>query len=149
MQAPYSVRLACVKHAASVRSEPGSNSPVEFLNRKIRFQVLASTSCISSTTICLLFSFQRPKLLPAFPLLVAVRRWTILKPYRCVNLFFQSTQLFFPARPALLLPRVASLFLYHRFFTIVNAFIVSFVKYLTSPTSPHGYDYYWRQSALS
>ena len=28
-QAPDPVRLACVKHAASVRSEPGSNSPVE------------------------------------------------------------------------------------------------------------------------
>ena len=27
-QAPDHVRLACVKHAASVRSEPGSNSPV-------------------------------------------------------------------------------------------------------------------------
>ena len=26
-QAPDHVRLACVKHAASVRSEPGSNSP--------------------------------------------------------------------------------------------------------------------------
>jgi hypothetical protein len=30
-QAPHSVRLACVRHAASVRSEPGSNSPVELL----------------------------------------------------------------------------------------------------------------------
>ena len=29
-QAPHSVRLACVRHAASVRSEPGSNSPVEY-----------------------------------------------------------------------------------------------------------------------
>ena len=28
----FLVRLACVKHAASVRSEPGSNSPVEKLN---------------------------------------------------------------------------------------------------------------------
>jgi hypothetical protein len=26
-----SVRLACVKHAASVRPEPGSNSPINFL----------------------------------------------------------------------------------------------------------------------
>ena len=29
---PVRVRLACVKHAASVRSEPGSNSPVYILN---------------------------------------------------------------------------------------------------------------------
>ena len=30
-EGPFLVRLACVKHAASVRSEPGSNSPVIFL----------------------------------------------------------------------------------------------------------------------
>ena len=29
----FSVRLACVKHAASVRPEPGSNSPSKTLNR--------------------------------------------------------------------------------------------------------------------
>ena len=29
------VRLACVKHAASVRSEPGSNSPVCILARQV------------------------------------------------------------------------------------------------------------------
>ena len=28
------VRLACVRHAASVRSEPGSNSQVDFANRR-------------------------------------------------------------------------------------------------------------------
>ena len=28
-EGPFLVRLACVKHAASVHSEPGSNSPVE------------------------------------------------------------------------------------------------------------------------
>ena len=27
------VRLACVKHAASVRSEPGSNSQVDFMDQ--------------------------------------------------------------------------------------------------------------------
>ncbi len=30
-RSPFRVRLACVKHAASVRSEPGSNSPVNIL----------------------------------------------------------------------------------------------------------------------
>ena len=29
-RSPVRVRLACVKHAASVRSEPGSNSPVQY-----------------------------------------------------------------------------------------------------------------------
>src|SRR5699024_12074541 len=33
VQAPsFSVRLACVKHAASVRPEPGSNSPYKAIN---------------------------------------------------------------------------------------------------------------------
>ena len=56
-----SVRLACVRPAASVRSEPGSNSPVEFLNRKIRFQVLASTTlcfCYSHPVCYLVFKDQ-------------------------------------------------------------------------------------------
>ncbi len=39
----FLVRLACVRHAASVRSEPGSNSPVEELppdmNARLTFQV--------------------------------------------------------------------------------------------------------------
>ena len=35
VQAPsFSVRLACVKHAASVRPEPGSNSPLKTKERK-------------------------------------------------------------------------------------------------------------------
>ena len=38
-RSPFLVRLACVKHAASVQSEPGSNSPVKYLNksRKTRY----------------------------------------------------------------------------------------------------------------
>ena len=31
-RSPFLVRLACVRHAASVRSEPGSNSPVKSFN---------------------------------------------------------------------------------------------------------------------
>ena len=31
-----SVRLACVKHAASVRPEPGSNSPINFIRKPKR-----------------------------------------------------------------------------------------------------------------
>src|SRR5881628_3001736 len=33
---PFLVRLACVRHAASVRSEPGSNSPFELVAPKVR-----------------------------------------------------------------------------------------------------------------
>ena len=76
-EAPFLPRLACVRHAASVRSEPGSNSPVEtgaMTNREIphRHEL---TSKPHARRVCgslcrllslarergtLLFSFQRP-----------------------------------------------------------------------------------------
>ena len=34
-RSPFRVRLACVRHAASVDSEPGSNSQVEFLRERL------------------------------------------------------------------------------------------------------------------
>src|SRR5437899_8155360 len=36
---PFLARLACVRHAASVRSEPGSNSPVELEHPRSRADV--------------------------------------------------------------------------------------------------------------
>ena len=57
------VRLACVRHAASVRSEPGSNSPVYTENLIILLQRNFSRTHNSWR---LLFSFQRPSSLP-FP----------------------------------------------------------------------------------
>src|SRR5258708_26314360 len=58
-------RLACVRHAASVRSEPGSNSPINFFLERQR---LALTSLLFTQSIAvsaisfvdLLSSFQRP-----------------------------------------------------------------------------------------
>ena len=52
-RSPVRVRLACVKHAASVRSEPGSNSPVQCLAnhfdqtlvRSLKTNFLARSSC--------------------------------------------------------------------------------------------------------
>ena len=35
-----SVRLACVKHAASVRPEPGSNSPIKYIEEPIRLLIV-------------------------------------------------------------------------------------------------------------
>ena len=58
----FRVRLACVKHAASVRSEPGSNSPynLESCDRKpvLGFRNLKIGFTRSSSV--LLFNFQRP-----------------------------------------------------------------------------------------
>ena len=44
-RSPLHVRLACVKHAASVRSEPGSNSPVGKLYNLILILLLDLTCC--------------------------------------------------------------------------------------------------------
>ena len=55
---PFRVRLACVRHAASVRSEPGSNSPVE--NRRILLSSADYLYCLEwSQGRHALFSFQR------------------------------------------------------------------------------------------
>jgi hypothetical protein len=51
-QAPHPVRLACVKRAASVRSEPGSNSPV--------YPAFLLLKKLLGTHLRLLFSYQRP-----------------------------------------------------------------------------------------
>ena len=56
----FLVRLACVRHAASVRSEPGSNSPCEKFEPQSN---LGFTSCFLQRTpanqLARLFSFQR------------------------------------------------------------------------------------------
>src|SRR5215470_1509416 len=83
---PFLARLACVRHAASVRSEPGSNSPVELekcvravarphqfataranpwsarrKNRAVRLSLRMDPFRTSAVgTRALLFSFQRP-----------------------------------------------------------------------------------------
>ena len=71
--APFLARLACVRHAASVRSEPGSNSPIESLNlhpcgrsslSDSSFLVLSVMESqgvhIISGSLCLVFKEQSP-----------------------------------------------------------------------------------------
>ena len=72
---PFHVGLACVKHAASVRSEPGSNSPV-------------SSSLLGPAICLLLFSCQRSPLSSLFfprnraNLLILPKRPSPVKPRR-------------------------------------------------------------------
>ena len=54
-----SVRLACIRHAASVHPEPGSNSPLSFSIFR-QFHVFLTLSFFLSLLTCLLFSFQCP-----------------------------------------------------------------------------------------
>ena len=69
--APFLVRLACVKRAANVRSEPGSNSPVKTVSidpdgrnhQRISFGCQlrrAGETRPFANGLCLRFSFQRP-----------------------------------------------------------------------------------------
>ena len=51
-RSPFRVRLACVRHAASVDSEPGSNSQVEFRLR----EPLTSCSALTLCCFCLVSS---------------------------------------------------------------------------------------------
>ena len=46
-----SVRLACVKHAASVHPEPGSNSPLYFFKLQVSIQLLRFTCLDTSLRI--------------------------------------------------------------------------------------------------
>ena len=91
------VRLACVKHAASVRSEPGSNSPVVFpdhsrMNLKetsrTGLQLFAAASlrnlfrapAASSRPASMLFSFQRSLPASAFQSRVSARPFRFSRP---------------------------------------------------------------------
>ncbi len=53
------VRLACIRHAASVRSEPGSNSSVKLNEFNLRYKPLLN-ELIWPAYALLLFSYQRP-----------------------------------------------------------------------------------------
>ena len=55
----HCVRLACIRHAASVHPEPGSNSPLSFSIFR-QFHVFLTLSFFLSLLTCLLFSFQCP-----------------------------------------------------------------------------------------
>ena len=47
---PFRVRLACVRHAASVQSEPGSNSSVQSIfNRKTIVAISAARATLKAT----------------------------------------------------------------------------------------------------
>ena len=77
----HCVRLACIRHAASVHPEPGSNSPLSFSIFR-QFHVFLTLSFFLSLLTCLLFSFQcscRP--------LSRVLIYNIIYSYLCKSFF--------------------------------------------------------------
>ena len=55
----FPVRLACVKHAASVRSEPGSNSSVQSIKKLTQKPLRFLLVMLETAVQLILFSFQR------------------------------------------------------------------------------------------
>ena len=88
-RSPFRVRLACVKHAASVRSEPGSNSPVQCLAnhfdqtlvRSLKTNFLARSSCS-------VFKDQAPGHHPARARLSTLSRKACQTLFHCPRNFF-------------------------------------------------------------
>ena len=95
-----SARLACVRHAASVRPEPGSNSQINLLfesllalNYVLLTLLLVKFASFSfkltSSYFITLFTFQSPSLLHFKQLL-----YTITFFFRCQHFFCDNFQLF-------------------------------------------------------
>ena len=105
-RSPFRVRLACVRHAASVQSEPESNSPVQIFCSRIKRQL--EISKLLTKTISWLHQFfpTRYSLVKeppgaAAPAAHPARCGTLSYPPPDVNNFFQTRNLFSrrPCRP--------------------------------------------------
>ena len=79
----FRVRLACVKHAASVQSEPESNSPVQICTKISAWQKSESQSSIS-TRSSLVNEPEKEFFTPA--VFCGVRKHALLSPH-CQQLF--------------------------------------------------------------
>ena len=91
----FRVRLACVKHAASVQSEPESNSPVQICIKIPAWQKSESQRLFLPTRYSLV---NEPPGLPAPPLFSAARcRFMHPFPSPCQRLFFRFANIFFAA----------------------------------------------------
>ena len=92
-RSPFRVRLACVKHAASVQSEPESNSPVQICIKIPAWQKSESQRLFLPTRYSLVN--EPPEGLRPLPLFSAARCRFMHHPPGCVNNFFSFRQSFF------------------------------------------------------
>ena len=66
-RSPFRVRLACVRHAASVCSEPGSNSPVLYPSQSLQTGLLSKSKpnkLFGPLVYCSVFKDQKPRSQP-------------------------------------------------------------------------------------
>ena len=95
-QSPYSVRLACVRHAASVRSEPGSNSPVVYW----KFRSITQVYCWQNKSHnhlnkCYSVFKDQVTVQPVVRTVVATRRTTYQNRFELSTSFFAARNFFF------------------------------------------------------
>ena len=105
----YCVRLACIRHAASVHPEPGSNSPLSFY-------LLDNFCLLDSFFLSLfdvfLFSFQCPFLMPSLECsLIISSSTTFVKSF----FYFFSLFLFLLSLSFLFSPYLSVFFLFYYF----------------------------------
>ena len=132
-RSPVRVRLACVKHAASVRSEPGSNSPVQCLAnhfdqtlvRSLKTNFLARSSCS-------VFKDQAPGHHPARARLSTLSRKTCQTLFHCPRNFFSRPETL-ASHPAQA-PAAAEPPLYPIPQTLVKRFLVKKLQPCSIPT---------------
>ena len=89
-RSPFRVRLACVKHAASVQSEPESNSPVQICTKISAWQKSESQSSLS-TRSSLVNEPEKEFFTPA--VFCGVRKHALLSPL-CQQFFRESSKNF-------------------------------------------------------
>ena len=89
VQAPL-VRLACIRHAASVHPEPGSNSPFDLTLNELLRSCFSLINCFFELTFLVQFS----KSEALFSHALVERSFIIPNAFPLVNIFFKKIYFF-------------------------------------------------------
>ena len=140
-----SVRLACIRHAASVYPEPGSNSPFDLAHYFFAvFQSVSQTEFHKFIDVCCLISGSVFKDHSPSPLRLRANQDSIASQFTCQHLSFDSFEFLLRADPVF--PSAFLIYHYHfliasTFFDFLKIFILFiFVTALLSfspPKMPH------------
>ena len=140
-----SVRLACIRHAASVYPEPGSNSPFDLAHYfLLYFSLSYQTKFHKFIDVCCLISGSVFKDHSPSPLRLRANQDSIASQETCQHLFFDSFEFLYSADPVS--PSAFLIYHYHfliasTFFDFLKIFILFiFVTALLSfspPKTPH------------
>ena len=119
-----SVRLACIRHAASVYPEPGSNSPFDLAHYfLLYFSLFLQTKFHKFIDVCCLISGSVFKDHSPSPLRLRANQDSIAFALTCQHLFFISFEFLFDADPVF----PSAFLIYHYHFLIARSFFIFFV----------------------